>query len=169
MMELEVRCSDTLERLDIRCRPPCTCVLVLRWSRDLPPPTDDSSSTSIDLSKAKGLGHVDFWPGLPNVGWITAALQTITPNHQDLRHISIHMWQILTFVSTGENKRTMEEQVLGQWLELDRFLIKFWESHSIRPKVVCMDKGSKEKQVRMRNSMGCLLPEATKRGIVDLV
>ena len=77
-MELVVGCSDTLERLDIRCRPPCTFILAPYWSDDLPPSVGNSSSTPIDLSKAKKLRGLDFWPESLNVGWITMTLQTIT-------------------------------------------------------------------------------------------
>ena len=168
IMELVVRCSDTLEYLDIRCRPPCMFVPVICWSNCLLPSVGDSGPASIDLSKAKKLGGVEFWPGSPKVGWVITALQTITPEHQDLRCISIYAPRTLAPVGVDDNvRRTVGEQIWGQWLELDRVLVQFWESRSIRPKVVCVAP-EKEWQDRMRASMGSLLPEITRRGIIYL-
>ena len=47
-------------------------------------------------------------------------------------------------------------------MDLDRLLVQFWDSRSIRPKVVTEKKGK-------RDWAGYLLPEITKRGIIDLV
>ena len=52
-----------------------------------------------------------------------------------------------------------------QWLDLDRLLVQFWVSRSIRPKIVYPGNATEI----MKDWIVCLLPEITKRGIVDLV
>ena len=47
-------------------------------------------------------------------------------------------------------------------MDLDRLLVQFWESRAIRPKIVC-------KVAEMCECVGYLLPEATERGITELV
>ena len=59
------------------------------------------------------------------------------------------------------------DEFYGQWLELDRMLIQLWESRSIRPRVI-RTVLAKEEQC-MRDCYGCLLPEMSKGGILDLV
>ena len=121
---------------------------------------------SVDLSKAIKLKDVVFQPGLERVEWVIKALQTITPEHRDLLQLTIDIPLNLTvagFVANGEE--AVGEQAHGQWLDLDRLLVQFWESRSIRPKVVyTMGFG-------MRDFVESLLPEITKRGVanVDLV
>jgi len=55
----------------------------------------------------------------------------------------------------------------GQWLELDRLLVQLWESHSIRTRLICTILTEQEQE--LGDYFGCLFPEITKRGIVDLV
>ena len=49
-----------------------------------------------------------------------------------------------------------------EWQDLDRVLLQFWTSHSIRPEIG-YDGGN------FRELAPRLLPELTSRGIVDLV
>jgi hypothetical protein len=119
---------------------------------------------SIDLSNATKLKDVVFQPISRNVKWIPAILRTAL-KLRDLREISIYLPNYITATSVGTDiGRVIGEENGREWLDLDRLLVQFWESSSIRPKVVCstqMDTG---------NSIGyqCLLPEITKRGIIDL-
>jgi hypothetical protein len=104
--------------------------------------------------------HLGSW----TVEWVIKALQTITFEHRDLRQITIGVSYLSTRLGIYENaRRAIGETHHGQWLELDRLLIQFWESHSIRPKVVYL----------VREDMGDFaeyaLPEITWRGILDLV
>jgi hypothetical protein len=66
-------------------------------------------------------------------------LETITPEHRDLRQVSIY----LPFKRIPLGDATQFSLYLGdvyeKWLELDSLLVQFWESHSIRPKVVVTD------------------------------
>jgi hypothetical protein len=92
------------------------------------------------------------------------ALQTITPKHQHLRQISIPMAYYRSAVAgPGPNVRqTIGEANFEQWLNLDRLLVQLWESHSIRPKVVCTAGHDVE------DFIGSLLPEIMRRGVVDV-
>ena len=55
------------------------------------------------------------------------------------------------------------------WLDLDHLLVQFWESRSIRPKVVCPIPKEGKQSACMGDSIGCLLPEIVGRGIINLV
>ena len=97
------------------------------------------------------------------------ALQTITPKHQDLRQIMIWLSYYLTLCGVGTEVRwTVGVAKYGQWLDLDCLLVRLWESHSIRPKVIVPTKRADQKK-NMRGGIGSLLPETTKRGIIDFV
>ena len=86
------------------------------------------------------------------------ALRTITSKHRDLQQISI-------YVPSRSTSTRDQETVSRQWMDLDRLLVQVWESHAIRTKVIC---GAAEKKV-MCGYIGSLLPEITKRGIIELV
>ena len=117
----------------------------------------------MDLSKATKLKDVVFRPGMRRVEWVVKALQTITPKSQDLRQLIIDIPHDYTLSGLGDNdEEAVGEPVHGQWPDLDRLLIQFWESHSIRPKVVFTAGHGVE------DFIGSLLPEITKRGIVDV-
>ena len=92
------------------------------------------------------------------------ALQNITPEHRDLRQISIRIPYHLPSFGAGIGE-IIGELACREWLELDHLLVQFWESRSIRPKVGCVRLGKNPQ--RTEYSIGCLLPEITKRGIVD--
>ena len=62
--------------------------------------------------------------------------------------------------------RTIKEPVRQQWRDLDRLLVQFWTSHSIRPKIT-FEAGARRKDIR--DYAPNLLPELTRRGLVDLV
>ena len=161
--ELVVRCTNTLEYIGLEC----TFVLVPSLSCSLSPSAGESGPASVDLSKVAKLREVVFLPQSPAVAWITAALQTIT-EHQDLQHISIHAPFRFTFIkSSTDVRQDIGGGISEQWSDLDRLLVRLWESRSIRPKVVC--KPLERENRNTRRCIGCLLPEMTERGIIDLV
>ena len=109
-----------------------------------------------------------FRPQSPAVTWITAALQTINTKHRDLQHISIHAPSQFAHIDPGADiRQTIGEEVYRQWLDIDRLLVQFWESRSIRPEVICAVLRGENQTTRYY--MRCLLPEITERGIIDLV
>jgi len=94
------------------------------------------------------------------------ALQTITPEHRDLR-ISIYVSDYLAYVGVDANvKQTIGEANFRQWLDLDRFLVQLWESRSVRSKVIRTLLRHEERG--MKDCIGSLLPEMMMRGMVDL-
>ena len=101
--------------------------------------------------------------------WVTKTLETITSRHQNLQRISIHLPQIFHQITRedGVTEWAIRIDFGIQWLDLDNLLVQFWESRSIRPKVVYPLTNDRKEE--MRNGAGHLLPEVTKRGIVDLV
>ena len=89
--------------------------------------------------------------------WITTALQTV--ESRDLQHLTVQP-PPNTFINETE------EQVRRQWQDLDRMLVQFLASRSIRPKVM-YEVGGGEKD--LRGHAPSLLPELTKSGLIDLV
>ena len=96
------------------------------------------------------------------------ALQTIPPDYRGLRQIAIFV-PYLPSAPRGSDSGmpAMYDAVCSKWLDLDRFLAKFWEARSIRPRVMCP---------RLRDNwkttvtvIGSLLKEITDTGIIDLV
>jgi len=86
------------------------------------------------------------------------ALQTITSNHRDLQQILIYVPFHPASIGSQETDR--------QWMDLDHHLIQLWESHAIRTKVIY--SVAREEKVVCGYIRG-LLPEMTKRGIIELV
>ena len=54
-----------------------------------------------------------------------------------------------------------------EWPDLDRLLVRFWESCSVRTTLESFEPSSSAKG--MTDLAMCLLPELTKRGAIDLV
>jgi hypothetical protein len=155
------RCSHTLDSLDIACHLTGVGKLVrhLFLHRYLLQFLVESPLS--DLSKATKLNDVTFRLGSWSVKWIVRVLQTITTEHRDIQQISIRIPFFLTLVHVP--MRTIEERAPGQWPGLDQFLVQLWESRSIRPRVVYTARRD------MRDLAGRLLPEISKRGIIDLI
>jgi len=87
------------------------------------------------------------------------ALRTITSEHKDLQQISIY----LPFRSTSIGIRGPDRQRM----DLGRLLVKLWESHAIRTKV--MYSAAEEEKKHVCEYLGGLFPEAMERGIIELV
>ena len=131
--------------------------------------TDEPRPGPIDLSKATKLKDVGLRPGLSSE-WVLTTLKTITSRHQDLRHISVRVPDIWSYAIHEDGvtvERVVEANPDTKWWDLDRLLIQFWESHSIRPTVVCLPVEIEKNGARYWS--GHLFPESTRRGIIDLV
>ena len=134
----------------------------------LPRVEDRSSFFPTDLSTAISLNDVEFWDTKLNIQWITATLETITPNHRDLQGVPIHVAYKYDTHNAGANiRQTTGEVIYGYWLDLDRYLIQFWESRSILSKIIYC-RTSQGEQGEAIVCVSRLLPEATRRGIIDL-
>jgi hypothetical protein len=126
------------------------------------------TSTPTDLSKATKLKDVVFQPISQSVGWVATTLETI-PKHRDLREIAIYLPYYVTTTGGGADvMRVIGGENWEQWLDLDRLLVQFWESSLIRPKVVRLMQTEGIWDVRDSVGYRRLLPEITKRGIIDL-
>jgi len=101
------------------------------------------------------------------VDWINTTLRTIAPEHRDFRQITIYLPYDAALSGAGANVRqSVGEYVFGQWSELDHLLVQLWESRSIRPRTLYLAPGGTGKDII--ECVGCLLPEVTRRGIIDL-
>jgi len=108
----------------------------------------------LDLSKLKRLKEVFLRAG-PNVLWVIGVLQTAESTN--LRQITIRF--------PFELGAWAEERFHQDWQDLDRALLQFWTSHSIRPRI---EYWRVEEGCELRELASRLLPELTGRGIVDL-
>ena len=131
---------------------------------------------SIDLSKATKLSEAAF-PCESNPQWIITTLQTISRDHRNLQQISLNASHALRAVNSdrfvpADPARAIGEAAYQEWLELDRSIVRLWESHSIRLKAehdASTFGGEMVAKDEARKCLECLLPEVTDRGIVDLV
>jgi hypothetical protein len=129
----------------------------------------EQKSPSINLSKVTKLKYVTFQSASQGAGWITATLKTI-PKHRDLHVVKIYLPSYTLTAGDVDNAR----QVFGEanwreWLDLDHLLVEFWESSSLRPRVACPMRAMGRSGTRHCVGCRCLLPEITRRGIIDLV
>jgi len=89
-----------------------------------------------------------------SVQWITTTLQTV--KSKSLQHITIY--------PAFSIPETIEEAVHQEWQDLERMLVQFWTSHSIRLQVTARNEGKNP-----GDHVPSLLPELTKRGLVGPV
>ena len=165
---LVLGCSATLENLVITCDP-LGMILPFFVYNVLSLVEDNPSSPPVDLSAATRLKDADLWSSSLHVQWTTATLRTITSNHRNLQAVSIHVaYEYDTFGPGADIRQTIGEIVYGHWLDLDRFLIQFWESRSIRPKVTysCTSQDEEKEAIDCATA---LLPETTRRRAINLV
>ena len=120
----------------------------------LPLHSDSSAAASFNLSTATKLKYLVFQCGRANVQWITEALQTV--ESKSLQQITVRPYF----------PRMITELYCQQWHDLDWLLVQFWASHSIRPRVTYQAEVIKND---IRYYALSLLPELTRRGLVDLV
>jgi hypothetical protein len=135
---------------------------------NLLPFLDRPGSASFNLSKATKLKDIMFRLDWWSVQWVITALQTISPDHRDLRQITIHIPYHSPITGADANiRQAIGETDYTQWLNLDRLLVRLWESHSVRPKVAVPTEQAEGSECT-RDHVGHLLPEIANRGIIDL-
>ena len=128
---------------------------------------DELVTHSVDLSNATKLRAVRFMSTL-SPEWITTALQTVTPNHTNLQQISFRLPHLSPHPESDHARYLIGESIDVEWFEFDRFLVKLWESHSIRPEVQYSVYPWGVDGERVRNLVENLLPQALAKGIVVL-
>ena len=132
----------------------------------------DPGPSSIDLSKARKLKDVALLSNSLKIQWVLMALRTITTDHRDFRKVSLcapclsrRTAPAINLADPAAIRREIGEVAHTQWSEFDHVLAQLWESHSIRLEVLYYNhQGGAVCRCANR-----LLPEATKRGMVDLV
>ena len=100
------------------------------------------------------LKELSFRCGGLNIQQFTMTLQTV--QSKNLQQITIHPYATFTNMN--------EETICQEWWDLDRLLVQFWTSRSIRPefRYEMGREGEDFKAFAPR-----LLPELTRRGLVD--
>ena len=131
------------------------------------PFTGGSTRSSIDLSRATRLRDAQFECGDLSAEWIVMTLQTVTSKHRDIRKIGIRTYGLILNDPDADVRQIAGEAVYREWLDLDRLLVQFSELRSIRPKFR-FDGMSSDREREAINFVSCLLPEMTKRGLIDL-
>ena len=154
--DLVSACCDTLESFTMLYFPSAFLLACQLMSTSPPFVDPDTSSASVllDLSRATNLKKIVFRFGRPSVLWVVMALQTV--KSKNLQHITIHQ------VTGSYRSLGVEEGLLPEWQDLDRLLVQFWISHSIRPKLV-------DSMTHLRGLTPTLFPESTRRGLIDIV
>jgi len=110
----------------------------------------------LDLSKATKLKDLTFMCVGLKIQPTVMALQTV--ESKTLQRIIIHP-------HTATIRDPIGEAAQG-WQDLDRLLVQFWTSRSVRPQLLYgRDKGGQD----LKDRAPSLLPESTRRGLVGLV
>ena len=118
--------------------------------------TATNGTPPLDLSKLTRLKEVVFERGRSMDQWIARTLETA--ESINLQHITIR--------SPIAPALPMTEPVYLDWQDLDRVLLQFWTSRSIRPKIMYNGEG---RRINLGELARGLLPELTSRRVVDLV
>ncbi|KAF9789223.1 hypothetical protein BJ322DRAFT_1017929 [Thelephora terrestris] len=91
------------------------------------------------------------------------ALKTLTYKHSDLQKVSIYMDH---YCGEPSNVRqAIGEEIYNQWMDLDRVLVRLWESNAIPTQIIYTTSRGKEAG---HEYVRGLLPEMTKRGIGEV-
>jgi len=117
--------------------------------------SDTSGTPSLDLSDATKLKDVAFHCGR-STKWITTTVKTA--KSENLQQITVN--------SPTATLGQIEEAVYREWEDLDHLLVQLWTSRSIRPRVT-YERGKREDG--MKDLPSRLLPELTRRGVVEIV
>ena len=156
-MDLVSSCSDTLKCLDV-----ANCLIgMFSWRVYLfltQIRIEGPETASLDLSEATKLERVAFLCKDPNVQWIVTTL--LTAGTKNLQSVSITLSHRVIL------RALTVESIHQGWLDLDRLLVQFWTSHSLRLKLMYewIETGKD-----LNEAVGLVLPELTRRGIVDVV
>ena len=175
LVELMVACSGTLEDLSVTYEPEGMASSVYSLTRHLPEfwSAGESTPSAIDLSTATKLKNIEFRCETFEIGWVVRTLETLGSKQRGLRQISIRVPSDLVYVA-AEDCAVVEQRIEKanpgtRWSDLDRVLVRLWESHVTHVTVVYPQPGRRRGAREMKDWAVYLLPEVTKRGIIDLV
>lgn len=107
----------------------------------------------INISKATKLKHLILRDGslLRGCKWAIATLETILPDHRDLQQVTIRVPPPPASTYSGKERHVIEMVEAAspgvRWSDLDRVLIGFWESRSIRSKVTYFPKRTEKGRI----------------------
>ena len=122
---------------------------------------------------ATKLKNIEFRCETFEIGWVVRTLETLGSKHRGLQQISIRVPSDLVYVA-AEYCATVEQRIERanpgtRWSDLDRVLVRLWESHVTHMAVVYRQPGRRRGAREMKDWAAYLLPELTKRGIIGLV
>ncbi|KAF9789289.1 hypothetical protein BJ322DRAFT_1177224, partial [Thelephora terrestris] len=119
-----------------------------------------SQVACVDFSRATKLKGVEFQ--LEDLSDVSAvmALKTLIADYRDFQEITICLPD-----DDSVDGRRQTEEVHGQWMDLDRFLAHLWKPDAFRVWLIYRTRGEGE----ACELAEWLLPEMTKKGIVELV
>jgi hypothetical protein len=118
---------------------------------------DVSGTPPLDLSKATKLKELSFRCG---------AVQC-PADHDDAPNCSVETPSTDCYPHPyGTLVDPVEERILREWQDLDRLLVQFWTTHSIRPTVKC---GRRKGGSNLSALVPSLFPELTRRGLIDVL
>ena len=125
----------------------------------------------VNLSRATKLKDVAFMcPRDPR--WVAMTIRTITPNHTNLRQISLCYGDRYLYpesTNPAHFRVLVGETAYQEWLDFDRLLVQLCESHPIRLRVLYGGSMSTSLKSMTRSCMESLFPEAAARGVADLI
>lgn len=124
-------------------------------------PLVDPAAGPIDFSKAIRLKELSFDFQRFGDVFIAMALGTLTPKHTDFQKVTILVPSVLVDESIGI-RQSIGDEVYNQWMDLDRVLVRLWESNAIQTQVIYRATGG-------RGHIEALFPEMSKRGAVEMV
>ena len=158
-VDLVSRCATTLKSLKIANH--LEGLFLSRTFRPIdnsPLCTDESRTTSLDLSRVESLEKIAFICKCPSAEWVLATLPTIET--KSLRQISLVIPHDVIV------KALDVESTRRGWLDLDRMLVQTWTSRSIRPRLM-YERILEERD--LGKDVARLLPESMERGTVDVL
>ena len=162
-------CSGTLESIKIQCPNYSESLQLLLRNFDRLTSISalvDPTAGSIDFSKAIKLKEVLFQFQNFRHAWVAMALQTLTTKHTDFRKVTILMPLIRSSFILSSIRPILGEKFYNQWMDLDRVLIRLWESNAIHVQVTyCAEIGGGWSSEYIES----LFPEMKKRGLLEMV
>ena len=124
---------------------------------------DNREASKIKLSELEKLQDITIKCG-PSLDWIAETLESIKSSH--LRKNLIHPTPFFFRYLYNLNTKHAVETVRDIWSRLDRVLMSFSKSHSIRPEF--FSPRHVDEMALIKGILKSLMPESSGRGVIDL-